>query len=310
MVKKKLLISFSGGETSAYMAARLLTEKRDEYEIALVFANTGQENEETLVFVEAFAKHFKVKIYWIEGLHFYGLGKGTRFKLVDFETADRVGRTFESFVSVYGLPNSAAPQCTRELKGAPIKAFARLFLGWRGYYTAIGIRADEADRMTKSARNSKFIYPLISTWPTTKPEVNAFWAAMPFRLKLKGYEGNCVFCWKKSKKKLLKIAQERPEVFAFPAHLEATYGDFFPAHRAEAWRKAGKEIPKNIKMFRGSVSALDILAEAATLPPVEVSDDSVEVDILGSPINPDDLDLVGGDSCEVWADCRSDDELI
>lgn len=48
---KKLLISFSGGETSAYMTYSLLEQFKDWYDIQVVFANTGEENEATLDFV-------------------------------------------------------------------------------------------------------------------------------------------------------------------------------------------------------------------------------------------------------------------
>ena len=44
---KKLLISFSGGETSAYMTYQFL--KNNDYdEVVVIFANTGQENEESM----------------------------------------------------------------------------------------------------------------------------------------------------------------------------------------------------------------------------------------------------------------------
>ena len=52
LMKKKLLVSFSGGETSAFMAQWLWKHKQDEYEMLFVFANTGQEKEETLQFVD------------------------------------------------------------------------------------------------------------------------------------------------------------------------------------------------------------------------------------------------------------------
>ena len=51
MVKKKLLVTFSGGETSAFMSYWLHKHKRDEYEIVFVFANTGMESNETLLFI-------------------------------------------------------------------------------------------------------------------------------------------------------------------------------------------------------------------------------------------------------------------
>ena len=49
---KRLFISFSGGRTSAYMARRLLRDRPADTEIVTVFANTGQEDERTLEFVD------------------------------------------------------------------------------------------------------------------------------------------------------------------------------------------------------------------------------------------------------------------
>lgn len=46
----KLLVSFSAGETSGYMAYLLKQEYKDE--IVFVFANVGEENEETLIFAD------------------------------------------------------------------------------------------------------------------------------------------------------------------------------------------------------------------------------------------------------------------
>ncbi|MGF2255070.1 hypothetical protein ACE5I6_16715, partial [Yersinia ruckeri] len=51
MGKQKLLVLNSGGETSAFMTRQLLTKCADEYEMIVCFANTSQENNETLDFV-------------------------------------------------------------------------------------------------------------------------------------------------------------------------------------------------------------------------------------------------------------------
>lgn len=67
-MKKKGLISFSGGETSGYMLWWLLTNKSDEYDFTIIFANTGRENNETLEFVKKCAEHFCCEIIWVEAV--------------------------------------------------------------------------------------------------------------------------------------------------------------------------------------------------------------------------------------------------
>jgi 3'-phosphoadenosine 5'-phosphosulfate sulfotransferase (PAPS reductase)/FAD synthetase len=68
MKNKNLLVSFSGGETSAFMSQWI--KNNLEYKIydtvKYVFANTGLENEETLEFVEQVDEYFKLGVEWIE----------------------------------------------------------------------------------------------------------------------------------------------------------------------------------------------------------------------------------------------------
>lgn len=290
MIKPKLLVSFSGGETSAYMAQWLWNNRRDQWDMVFVFANTGQENEETLEFVEQCSRYFGFPIVWIEGVHFPEVGKGTRHRIVDFASASRKGEPFETFIGVYSIPNRTNPQCTKELKAYPIKSYARS-LGWKRYFTAIGIRADEIDRMSAKAKAERLLYPLVAERPMTKQKINFWWSQQPFRLRLKGYQGNCKWCWKKSEPKLIRIAQENPEHFEFPAAMEQKYGDYFPLHKVAGRVESGKPIPQNIKFFRGNKGANDILELARLSLPVSVEDDSVPVD---------------DESCEVFSECGID----
>ena len=50
--KRKLVISISGGRTSAVMTKKVVEKLSDKFEIILVFANTGLEHEETLIFLK------------------------------------------------------------------------------------------------------------------------------------------------------------------------------------------------------------------------------------------------------------------
>jgi hypothetical protein len=283
---KNLLVSFSGGETSAFMAQWIKKHLEDSYDrVVYVFANTGLENEQTLEFVEQCDNYWKLNVQWVEASVNFGQRKGTGYWVTDFDNAKRNGEPFEAMIQKYGIPNQAFPHCTRELKQAPIKAFAKDWFDGEKYDTAIGIRIDEADRMNAKAKEMRLIYPLIKQdmIPATKTMINFFWKSMPFRLELKGYQGNCATCWKKSDKKLYQIARETPEAFDFMNKMEQKY----PTD------KNG-----NIQVFfRKNRSAKDIIAEAANWNG-KVRDDSKEYNIQ--------LDMwmeLETESCEVFSEC-------
>lgn len=288
---KNLLVSFSGGETSAFMA-QWLNNHYDElgYEnIVFVFANTGLENENTLEFVERCDKHFKLNVQWVEADVQQAVRKGTGYYRTDFDNASRKGEPFEAIIRKYGIPNQAFPHCTRELKQAPIKAFGKDWFNGEKYHTAIGIRQDEADRMNAKAKEMGFIYPLISSKmiPATKPMINFYWRSMPFRLELKGYQGNCVTCWKKADKKLYQIAKENPKAFEFMAEMERKYP------------RVGNEFEKDFTakdrvFFRNNRSSIDILNDAKEWNGKVPNDADVYTW---------QIDLLGGDSCEVFSEC-------
>lgn len=281
-----LVISFSGGETSAYMAQWLVANKAKEYDrIFCVFANTGQENEETLEFVNRCAEHFDLNVYWIEAVVYHGERKRTGHKSVTFESASRNGEPFEEVIKKYGIPNKAYPHCTRELKLQPIKSWLKE-MEITDYHMAVGIRADEIDRMQADAKKKGLIYPLVKLG-ITKPEVNLFWANQAFRLSLKGYQGNCKWCWKKSLRKHLTLLNESPEAYSFPERMEAEHG--LSGHNVDGNKRV---------FFRNNLSTRD-LKELARKPFSPAGDDSViypEPDLFGH-----NLDASGGcsESCEV-----------
>ena len=70
-VKRRLVVSFSGGRTSAYMLWWLLNKwvYRRNWQIIVVFANTGKEVEGTLFFVDECAKEWGINIIWLEAKH-------------------------------------------------------------------------------------------------------------------------------------------------------------------------------------------------------------------------------------------------
>lgn len=288
--KRNLLVSFSGGETSGFMAQWIKKHLEDKYDsVVYVFANTGQENEQTLEFVQQCDNYWKLNVQWVEASVNFGERKGTGYWLTDFDNARRKGEPFEAIIQKYGIPNQAFPHCTRELKQAPIKSFARDWFDGEKYDTAIGIRIDEVDRMNAKAKEMRFIYPLINQdmIPATKPMINFFWKQMHFRLELKGYQGNCTTCWKKADKKLFQIYKENPKAFDFMDRMERKYP------------RIGNEFNKDLTakdrvFFRSNRSATDMMCEAESWNGT-IKDDADEYTYQ--------LDLLGGESCEVFSEC-------
>lgn len=330
---KKVHISFSAGETSAWMTYYLLRVKykctwdeqlqlhigfdedtQQKVYVIVTFANTGQENEETLVFAKKCDDNFGFHTVWLECItrfkvdgvimnvidnidkalntNWFGSRLGTRHRVVNFETADRSGIVYESIIARYGIPNNANSLCTRELKLRPMTSYLRS-VKWRAssYYSAIGLRIDEFDRINDKHKELKLFYPAISMRPMTKPQINSFWALQPFRLMLKGYQGNCKWCFKKHDNKLWQIAKEDPSIFDFPINMEEKYGNYITPDRQREIIKKGKEIPleneRGYTFFRKNRSAKDILDES--------KDSSKQI--------VDDSEIYETESCEIYSNC-------
>lgn len=260
-MKEKLVIAFSGGRTSGLMAKKIKDYLQDRYEMLFVFANTGKEREETLVFADRCDKYFNLNLVWIEAVTDMKNGNGVSAKVVSFDSAARNGEPFDSMIAKHGIPNTEKPICSRELKTYAIKAYCRQ-IGWKGYYTAIGIRTDEIDRMSSCAKKERIIYPLISMFPTKKTDVNEFWLKQPFDLEIKSYEGNCDLCWKKSLRKLMTIAKENPKLCDWWQSMESKYENFIPESQKH---NTNIQLPNRFFRNRLSISQIKELSAAPFL---------------------------------------------
>lgn len=277
---KRLLVSFSGGQTSGYMAKVIKEAYEDRYdEVIYVFGNTGEEDERCLRFVDRCDREFALGVVWVEAVVHHGSRKGTEHRVVTFDTASRHGEPYEAHIQKYGIPNMAFPHCTRELKYRPIHSYAAS-LGWTDYETAIGIRTDERRRVSKGATADKIVYPLLDWFPSDKQDVNSFWEDQSFSLGMQEHEGNCRWCWKKSDAKLLRLMTENPAIFDFPERMERTY----PRVGAEFLKDPAA---RNRTFFRGNRGVEDLRRLHA------------EVGSRIIPINPDD-DAGCSESCEVY----------
>jgi len=217
----KILISFSGGRTSAFMCKLILEHPNyKNFEKLFVFANTGKEREETLCFADKVDKEFNLNLVWVEADITLTKGEGTNYRIVDFESASRNGEPFEALIQKFGLPSKYFRHCTRDLKQVPIHKYAKSILG-KDYLTAIGIRADEQHRL---GYDPKKIYPLAEMGINEKI-VRNFWDRQTFDLELKDYEGNCDLCFLKSNRKKLTLIIENPNVVDWWNEMELKYGN-------------------------------------------------------------------------------------
>lgn len=282
--KRLLVISFSGGRTSAYMTWLLLKRYKGIRDILVVFANTGKEREETLEFVHNCDVHFGFCTVWIETYMTHGERVGAKYRVVTYDTASRNGEPFEDVIRKFGIPNIASIHCTREMKVEPIKKLIRTYGYGHNYDMAIGIRADEPKRYKP---RDNYLYPLFTDTPTTKLQINQWWARQPFNLNLKGYEGNCDFCYKKSKRKLLTILSEHPEFAGWWNSMEVKYGHVNLNDVERPWT-----------FYRDETSTAELL-EDSKLPFTKATDDFTLEQLMHSD---PEMDYTNGceESCEAF----------
>lgn len=294
-MKPRLKVSFSGGATSGMMAKLVKDELSDTHELLFVFANTGEEDERTLRFVDRCDREWGLGVVWVEAIVHPEFGKGSTHRIVTLETASRHGEPFEEVIKVYGIPNQNFEPCNRELKLNAMNSYMRS-IGWKNYETAIGIRMDETRRVNPmAAANARIIYPLIDIWPLDKQDVRDFWEDQPFQLGMEEHEGNCKTCWKKSDKKHFRLIAEQPESYEFNRRMEAQYGWHGSPHY-------GTPAPGGVKrvFFRDWRSTEDMFEQARELgykpsiPVKEVRSHEARQFNL-------DLDVGGcGESCELY----------
>jgi 3'-phosphoadenosine 5'-phosphosulfate sulfotransferase (PAPS reductase)/FAD synthetase len=214
---KDIFVSFSGGKTSGYMAKLVKDKYQDSHNLHFVFMNTGQEHPKTYEFIERCDREFGLDLVWLEPVVRNGQKKGSTHRIVTAETAHRGLELFEAMIYKYGHPNVKYLHCTRELKTNPFNSYVRS-LNLDSHLTAIGIRSDEADRMSVKYIEKKLFYPLVD-WIVGKKEVEEFWSKQSFNLDIPHRLGNCMGCHKKSFKKLIENVRD-PEIYNSIKQLE------------------------------------------------------------------------------------------
>lgn len=264
-------VSFSGGRTSGYMLRRIL----DAYggtlpdDVHVVFANTGKERSETLDFVRDCGERWNVRIRWIE-LLISGEQPEMRhaFREVSFDTASRRGEPFSAMIEARRyLPNPVARICTQELKIRPMNKFARS-LGFEHWTNVVGLRADEPRRVAKIKAPSRERFDLVAPLAdagVTLADVQAFWGAVPFDLRLMQHEGNCDLCFLKGRARIERIMRARPDLAAwwieqesrgYGAHGDALFRHDRPSYAAQLARIRSLPMLPGLDLDAGDENAL------------------------------------------------------
>lgn len=216
-----ILCSVSSGYSSIMMAIKM-KEWYPEHNIINIMANTSKERIESLEFMNECDALFGLNTVWVEAAISQERGVGTGYKTCTYENLKLNGEVFEDGIKKYGIPSVANKWCTRELKTVPMKKYADDVFGVGNYSIAIGIRTDEADRVSLSYRDNNVFYPLIEHGIDNRYR-NRFWADSQIKIKIPAFKGNCDFCFEKSRRKLLTIILEDGEVPEWWMKMEKLY---------------------------------------------------------------------------------------
>lgn len=202
----------SGGRTSGLMHMMTLAANQDQLHWYLpCFANTGKEEERTLIFLKNMEEATQFPLHWLEFEKPVEFGAPPRFartRQVDFQTAHRGMQIWYDFLGTLAeyrmkekgegptAPAAMMRLCTAYMKLKTIHRFVRE--RWDDYDYGVGLRADEPKRV-KSLKGQErrddvtFVVPLF-TAGLVKQDIFSFWAEQPFDLNLPEYLGNCTMC--------------------------------------------------------------------------------------------------------------------
>lgn len=222
-------IGFSGGRTSAMMVYKVLeantTGDVDQW-LRVLFANTGKESEETLVFVNEVSQQWSIPITWVEYI-----AEEPRYRVVDFKTASRNGEPFEALITKRQyLPSPVSRFCTTDMKIMAIRRYMKT--QWEEWDHCIGIRADEPRRVAKMKAQTdpdENIRMPLAEAGITVVDVRNFWKEQLFDLGLpvyngQTYGGNCDLCFMKGLQQRVRLIQEKPERAVWWVKMEEKIG--------------------------------------------------------------------------------------
>ncbi|MBE8598082.1 phosphoadenosine phosphosulfate reductase domain-containing protein [Xenorhabdus sp. BG5] len=237
------VVSFSGGRTSAYLVYLMEQRRQQGEDVRYVFMDTGAEHPATYKFVREVVKFWDIPLVVLQADINPQLGASNGYIVwepSDIQTRMPVLTPFTDMVKKYGTPYIGGAFCTDRLKLRPFRDYCNDHFGRDNYHTWIGIRADEPRRLT--SKDSVSYLADISEFD--KQDILDWWQAQPFDLSIPEHLGNCVFCIKKSSKKVGLACQDEP---GMKTVFEQTC--ITGKHVRDNHRKTPREI-----MYRGNMS--------------------------------------------------------
>lgn len=249
----KKVVSWSFGRSSSYLVINAL-EIFGAGDVDVVAMDTGAEHSNTYAFAREFDTYIRGKygkpITYLRTDFDTPLGKGNSYHVVGVNEIGPDLKPFSEMMAKYGTPYIGGMFCTDRMKLVPFTKYCNDKYGRGNYETWLGIRADEQKRLSKK----KGIRYLAEISDFDKEDVLDFWSEMPFDLDLEEWNGNCVFCPKKSDLKLAAAQRDNPEMyhaFLSALHSDSVRHDERTGHWSQMYR-GKKSLEQVVAMFDGS----------------------------------------------------------
>lgn len=211
-IKGPAKIAFSGGRTSGYMLKHIIDAHGElPSDVHVMFANTGQEHENTLNFVQECAERWRVPVTWVE----FDPEAEHKTRIVNHNSASRNGEPLKAAIETRPTPhlfNRQSRYCTTTTKQRRMGKVMHHWFGYDHWTSVLGIRHDEPRRVAsnraRSGRDREDVELPLDDAGVVNDHVLDWWERQPFRLELPTVggdtlDGNCRLCCLKAEWKLL-----------------------------------------------------------------------------------------------------------
>lgn len=286
---KNIFCSVSAGYSSVMMAL-MLAKWFPDHNIINVMANTSKEREESLHFMNECDKYFKLNLIWLEA-EFHEKGVGVTYNIVKYENLKRNGEIFEAGIKKFGIPNKENKWCNRDMKYEVLTKYGNSIFGRNNYSVAVGMRADEMDRVRKDFKENNVFYPLMDRGISSNDR-NKFWKDQPIKITIPAFKGNCDVCFAKSNRKLMTILKEEKQKGSWWSEMISKYGSI-PLEGKDSYNEL-MENNNGVQTFYRDYNTIEDLVKLAEQPFSRATDEYIyENDLF-------DMEEDCGSGCQVF----------